>query len=561
MKKRSYFSFAIGRVITGLIIGAALFSSFKIFLRNTYNAAVEDGFDDIFRKYKDMVTKYDAGELGVTFIDILSNIYSSDYIRLARINEDGSFETFFETDYDVVPVYRTIRDWVYLTDDEDLLAMGKRTETIKDADWTIYYKTSEEKDRINYMDASHDRYFDNSWNAASFYSTSFYDSQSVFRFSVDASGTLQYRIPCIVSSYEDGDSFHIGKVNVYDVYNNKVHSGQSWDFTDPSKTYLYNSNVYNETQPDDGMYSIYFRPARPDAFLKQNGDLFLAENMSALEKSVADSDSRIKDQAGEVIGIRTTMSVNGNYTIGRIAVIEINGQKYLVESVFTILGYKDFFKKLLLISGCVILILSAGIACLVAIRPYSQYKKAYENNRFKNNLIDSLAHNLKTPLQVLGGFAENLKDVSDGKEKDRYADQILAKTAEMNADIEAILKTAGKTVLVLSRTSARQIFEEAASKAGAAVNITGDREIRADKDYFMTAAFNLIDNANKYKTADSDIDVVITPKAVTVRNRTDRDKFTPGTGISIAGRIIEQHKLRLKTYLKDGVFEAKISRK
>ena len=561
MKKKSYFSFAIGRVIIGIIIGALLFASFKIYLGNTYDAAVDEGFEDVFGKYKDMVKKYDAGGLDETFIDILSNLYTSDYIRLAKINGDGSFDIFFETDYDVVPVEKNIHDWIYLTDDEDLLAMGKRTDTISNSDWTIQYKTSEEIDRIDFEDAASSRYFDNSWNAASLYYSSFYNSQLVFRASVDLSGELQYRIPCIESYYVDGDSFHIGKAGIYNAYMKKVPSGQSWDFTDPSKTYLYNSNIYDETDLHSGLFSIYFRPDRPDTFLKQHGDLFLAENMSVLEKSVADSDSRVAYQAGEAISFRTSMWINGHHTTGRIAVFEVNGQKYLVESVFTTLTYNEFFKTLLLIAGTVIMILSAGIACLAAVRPYSQYKKAYENNRFKNNLIDSLAHNLKTPLQILGGCAENLKDVSDGKEKDRYADQILAKTAEMNADIEAILKTADKTSLVLSTISARQIFGEAASKAGAAVNITGDRNIRADKDYFMTAAFNLIDNAKKYKTADSDIDVVITSKDITVRNSTDLGKFTPGTGISIAGRIIEQHKLKLKTDLKDGVFEARISKR
>ena len=47
---------------------------------------------------------------------------------------------------------------------------------------------------------------------------------------------------------------------------------------------------------------------------------------------------------------------------------------------------------------------------------------------------------MKTPLQILGGYAENLKDVEGSDEKDRYADQILEKTTEMNKDIEAILK-------------------------------------------------------------------------------------------------------------------------
>ena len=75
------------------------------------------------------------------------------------------------------------------------------------------------------------------------------------------------------------------------------------------------------------------------------------------------------------------------------------------------------------------------------------------------------------------------------------------------------------------------------------------------------ALFCLIDNANKYKKADSKIEIQITSKLITITNKTDLNNYTPGTGISIAGRILEQHKLHLKTAVKDGVFEAKIGKK
>ena len=65
----------------------------------------------------------------------------------------------------------------------------------------------------------------------------------------------------------------------------------------------------------------------------------------------------------------------------------------------------------------------------------------------------------------------------------------------------------------------------------------------------------------KYKSADSKVEADITCKAVTIRNKTDKDKFTPGTGLALAGRILEQHKLQLRTTLKDGVFEVRFGKK
>ena len=558
MKRKSYFSFLIGRLLIGIVIGAVIFALFKSYLHLSYDDSLEKGQDFIFEKYEELLKKYDEGELDETFIDIFCNLYTADYIKFAKVNEDGSFDTVFETDYNSVPLEKNSREWICLTDDEELLAKGKSTVTIND-DWTIYYKTCDEIGSLNYNDRNRNYYVGNSWNAAEL--SNYGRGQALFVACIISSGVLQYRIPVIETYYEDQNTFHIGKVHLEDYDYRRYSSDQSWDFTDPSKADLYSTNIYNENTDFGDMYRLVLRCDRPDAFFGQNGDIFLANSMSDLEKFDRETDGRIRKQYGEIFSARAGMRNNGYYTMGRLAVIEINGQKYLVESVSTTLNYKDYFKPVFLIAGIVLLVFSIGIPCLTAVRPYSEYKKAYENNRFKNSLIDSLAHNLKTPLQILGGYAENLKDVSDAAEKDHYADQILAKTQEMNADIESILKAADKTSIILTRTSARKIFEEAAKKAGTDIDIKGDREIKADRDYFLSAAFNLIDNAAKYKTGDSGIEVSILPKDITVRNRTDKDKFTPGTGLAIAGRIIEQHGLRLMTDLKDGVFEARITKK
>ena len=139
--------------------------------------------------------------------------------------------------------------------------------------------------------------------------------------------------------------------------------------------------------------------------------------------------------------------------------------------------------------------------------------------------------------------------------------QILAKTNEMNKDIEAILKTAEKTDRKFTKASVRTCLGEVAEKLGVDIQLKGDMQLKMDKDYFETALYCLLDNASKYKKADSKIEVDITSKAVTIRNQTGKEKFTPGTGIAIAGRILEQHKLQLRTTLKDGVFEAKFGKK
>ena len=118
-----------------------------------------------------------------------------------------------------------------------------------------------------------------------------------------------------------------------------------------------------------------------------------------------------------------------------------------------------------------------------------------------------------------------------------------------------------KTLPVLSKGSVKAVFEEAAAMADAEIRISGDKEIPMDKDYFKQAVFCLLDNAARYKSEGSKIEVKISSSDITITNKTSADKFTPGTGLAIAGRIIEQHKMVLRTSVKGGIFEAKIAKK
>ena len=146
--------------------------------------------------YEELLKKYDEGELDETFINICCNLYTADYIKFAKVNEDGSFDTVFETDYNSVPLDINTREWICLTDDEELLAKGKSTVTINDNDdWTIYYKTCDETGSLNYNDRNRNYYVGNSWTAAEL--SNYGRGQALFVACVISSGALQYRIPVI----------------------------------------------------------------------------------------------------------------------------------------------------------------------------------------------------------------------------------------------------------------------------------------------------------------------------------------------------------------------------
>ena len=566
MKRKKYFHFAAGRVITSLLIGAVLYTAVTMHLSSVYQSSLETGFNDRVELYKKIITNYDEGRYGSVFMSIITNFYSADYIKLARIGEDGSIDTFFETDYNVIPVEERMHHWYYVTDDPELLAEGKRIETIKPAneDWVIEYIKCDEIRKIS-DESSWDRRLTNGWDLCAM--TDSYYADKLVCVSSELCGALRYAQPDVKSYYFDEAGLHIGKVREsgVDYLFGKAFPAK-WDFTDPSKADLYKICDEEGIVPS---LTIFPTLKKPEAFLNANAGILSAADLDSLIRE-ADAASEKEDSEYTVYSYDNYKGNEHQYVIfkkgipntkGVVAVFSIDGQKYLAEFVISCASFEEFYSPFLITFGIILLVLCLATALILAVRPYSQYKKAYENNNFKNNLIDSLAHNMKTPLQILGGYAENLKDVETGEEKERYADQILAKTSEMNKDIEAILKTAEKTDRKFVKASVRTALAEAAEKAGAEVVIKGDTDTKMDREYFKTALFCLIDNASKYKTADSKIEADITGKGIKITNKTDAAKYTPGTGLAIAGRILEQHRLYLKTQLKDGVFEAMITKK
>ena len=569
MKKRKYLSFLFPKLIVSLLIAAVVFGIMRIGLEITYESASASGFKSHRERYESIVRKYAETGYDKVFVDIIINFFPSDYFRLVEVKEDGRFETVTETDYKCMPVEERMHHWYYITNDKDLLAKGKITTKVNGNDWTIEYKKCDEAWNFkNFADTK----VTNSWDRAA--QSDVYYSDLLFTFALDYSGVFQYRQPVAKGHYVEGETLHLGKVvETYGGISDPDRDpffAKKWDFTDPSKADRYIA------VDGDGFVkylSVFPQRVRPDDFLNRNSGMFLANSMSELQKEYEKKDEKYADMEDLFKEYAEKRFVSGEYnyyegptseysdTEGRMDFYAIDGKLYMVEYVISTVPFIVLFKPFLILSAILLAIAAVVIALLSSIKPYCQYKKAYENNSFKNSLIDSLAHNMKTPLQILGGYAENLKDVTSDEEKDRYADRILEKTNEMNKDIEAILKTAEKSDRKFTKESIRMCFEEVASKLGVEIYAKGDKKIKMDRDYFKTAIYCLLDNAMKYKSADSKIEIDITCKAVTIKNKTDKDKFTPGTGIAIAGRILEQHKLKFRTTLKDGVFEVKFGKK
>ena len=217
-------------------------------------------------------------------------------------------------------------------------------------------------------------------------------------------------------------------------------------------------------------------------------------------------------------------------------------------------------------------------------------KARYEFEDYQRALTNNLAHDLKTPLAVIGGYAENLMEMrrDSGSEKElkylgsimknvAYTDDIIAKTLELS-------KTEQSAKLNRKKVDIKALAEKSAEKYRTVLEekeielITeGSGEVSADEDILEAAVENLISNAVKYTSTGGKISVTADNKRLCVVNDVEEDidtkdllmpfvkgdkarsdKQSHGLGLAIASAAAAQNGFRLKIDCRDRKFTAVI---
>ena len=232
----------------------------------------------------------------------------------------------------------------------------------------------------------------------------------------------------------------------------------------------------------------------------------------------------------------------------------------------------EFFKDMFRIWLCAFVFFA-----ILVIYAYKRFYSLQGKNRFHKSLINSMAHDLKTPLMVVQGFSENLKENVHTEKRDYYAENILENVNYLNSLIDKNLDFSKKkdfdtaeeeTVYLsglLNNTLSR--YRKKLEEKKLTITRIGDTSMKGDPEILALVTDNLINNAIKYSPEDTQIEVLGKFRYFLVKNKAElsyakniQNLLAPlemaddartagkgtGLGLSIANGIIQERGGRIK---------------
>lgn len=273
--------------------------------------------------------------------------------------------------------------------------------------------------------------------------------------------------------------------------------------------------------------------------------------------------------------------------------IDQNGKTYVLCQYVTIDNYvrdlMDFFGEPFI----VIYEITFVILAIVCILSYHRKKYKYESETYRKMLVNVMAHDLKTPLTAMEGYAESLKEGVNTDKREVYAEEIERNVKYVNEIISENLATSQyefekkrikRKPVELTELCAESIrrYQSKADEKKLRFVTEGKTRVRGDAELLQRVFDNLIVNAVKYSVPESEIKILGENHKIRLQNVTDQkpegklkrlwqpfvrgsesrsgEKGT-GLGLYVAAKILNDHKWKYKLNFdeKSGTFECEIN--
>ena len=242
-----------------------------------------------------------------------------------------------------------------------------------------------------------------------------------------------------------------------------------------------------------------------------------------------------------------------------------------------------------LIAGIsVIFLFFAVIGIILTLMLWKVLKTQMEEGEKRRELTNALAHDIKTPLFIIEGFAQNLKENIHTEKREHYADKIIEKTTQANSIIHRMLDFAQieseNISLKKEKVNINELIKSIASDYAQLnrdrLKITSEKDcvIFADRECMQRVITNLVDNAMKYSDKDTVISIEIEAEGFSISNictnlanydtkkltnpyfRMDKSRNSEGSGLGLATvkAITDMHGYKLSLKVQENLFTASI---
>ncbi|MCR5205723.1 MAG: HAMP domain-containing histidine kinase [Lachnospiraceae bacterium] len=292
-------------------------------------------------------------------------------------------------------------------------------------------------------------------------------------------------------------------------------------------------------------------------------------------------------------GIKVPFSeLKGDMFFGYVSILEgVSGERLKVMLFGIIkngLGreMKNFFRSMVPVY--------IGLAVFFLVLAWYWLKSFYSlegKSRFHRSLINSMAHDLKTPLMIMQGFSENLKDNIHREKHGYYAAQIVENAQYLEGLINKNIEVSNKPnpdpenrdVVHLSELikKAESRYKERLEDKNLEIKQEGVSFLEGDPGIIGILVDNLISNAIKYSFEGETIEVFGTVRYFTIKNKAElhynknlKYLLDPlemgdesrtlgagtGLGLSIANGIAQERgwKMKLSYDTKNKIFTCKV---
>ena len=240
--------------------------------------------------------------------------------------------------------------------------------------------------------------------------------------------------------------------------------------------------------------------------------------------------------------------------------------------------------------GSGLLILALLTAFVSARLSYTKEKANYDIFTARQQTTNAMAHDLKTPLTSISGYAEMLKEDTDPEKREHYIEMISRNADQMNSIVSDILALArsesGAEPMNIQKLCVNDICKAVIRDMEGAFaqreivceqDMQQSVEVSADEKLLTRALTNLMHNAAVYSKSGSSVKISLDSKTLSIQNTMEKVPEKPvselikpfvkdssfrgensgsGVGLSIAKQDLERMGFRLDADISGDIFTA-----